>query len=120
MKNKRRFVAVMTLLVMIFLFGTVVSSSTFTPPNSTSDISALELNSTIGEIVRNIVRFIFLIAGVVLAGIGAWHFLVLATSSRNPQARAESSMAIKWYLIGAAGCFGVVLLLQVIAGLVNV
>lgn len=120
MKNKRRFVAVMTLLVMIFLFGTAVSASVFTPPNSTADISQMDLDQSIGKIVRKIVQFIFVISGVVLAGIGAWHFLVLATSSRNPQARAESSMAIKWYLIGAAGCFGVVLLLQVIAGLVNV
>lgn len=118
--KRKRLIAVTLLVLVIFLFGSAVSASAFTPPNSTADISQMDLDQSIGKIVRKIVQFIFMISGVVLAGIGAFHFLRMATSSGNPQARAESAQAIKWYLFGAAGCFGVMLILQVIAGLVNI
>lgn len=117
-KHKRQ-VAVMALLAMVFLFASGVEAAP-NIPNSTSDIRAIDLDNSVGDIIRRVVNFIGIIGGVILVGLGMWHGISAATSGKNPNKRAEAWDSVKYYIIAAAFFFAVPLVLGVLLRLMNV
>lgn len=86
-------------------------------PRSTSDITSRSLDSTVGNIIRKIVNFIALIAGVIFVGMLIRDGIKLAGSSGNPHARSEAIRGIMFSLIGCLVAIGAPILIGVVIGM---
>lgn len=116
-RQKAAVIAVFLMVVIFFMVPDVSFAAPNDVPNSTSDISAMDLNSTVGGIIRKVVNFAAIIAGVIFVGFLIRDGIKLAGSSGNPQSRAEAIHGIMYSLLGCLFALGATIFVGVVIGL---
>lgn len=118
-KKQLTIIAALFITAMIFFVLPDVSfAAGHGVPNSTSDIASQDLNNTVGGIIRKIVNFAAVIAGVIFVGFLIRDGIKLAGSGGNPQARAEAIRGIVYSLLGCLCSIGASVLVGVVIGLI--
>ncbi|MFD1362734.1 hypothetical protein [Lentibacillus salinarum] len=109
--------AVFSTAMILFMMPDIVQAASV--PDQTSDITSRDLDSTVGEIVKIIIRFLAGIAGVILLGKLVLDGMKLIGSSGNPQTRTEAIHGIMWSLAGGILAIGASVFAGVIVGLIQ-
>lgn len=109
--------AIVFAAVFFFVWPDITHAAGGNVPNSTSDIKQQDLNKTVGGIIRKVVNFAAIIAGVIFVGFLIRDGIKLAGSSGNPQMRAEAIRGIIYSLLGCLCAIGASIFVGVVIGL---
>lgn len=107
----------LTVMILFLMIPETIFAETV--PDQTSDIESRDLDSTIGSVIKTIIRFLAGIAGVILLGKLVFDGMKLMTSSGNPQTRTEAIHGIMWSLGGGIVAIGAYVFAGVIVGFVE-
>lgn len=115
-KLKWLVIAVLVFAAVIFFVWPDMSHAADVP-DSTSDIKSQDLDSTVGGLIRKIVNFAAIIAGVIFVGFLIRDGIKLAGSSGNPQTRSEAVRGIIYSLLGCLCAVGASIFVGVVIGM---
>lgn len=118
-KINKKHLAIIAVFLAAVIFFMMPESSLAAPdvPDSTQNIAERDLDNTIGDLIRKIVNFAAIIAGVIFVGFLIRDGIKLAGSGGNPQARSEAIRGIIFSLGGCLIAVGASVFVGVVIGL---